>query len=74
MTGLDEFFTKNPDGTYKDLIIKGLSVSGDRANVVLQYKYVQADVSNVGWEENITIIRVGDTWRIQKAVTGYGVN
>ena len=74
MAGLEEFFTRNPEGTYQNLVIKGLSVNGDRAEVVIQYNYVQADVSNVGWEENISVIRVDDTWRIQKANTAYGVN
>ena len=74
LTGFEDFFNQNPDGTYQDLVIKGLSVNGDRANAILQYKYVQADVQNVGWEETITVIRVGDTWRIQKATTAYSVN
>jgi uncharacterized protein (TIGR02246 family) len=68
---LQEFFTKNPAVMHKELTIKRLSINGDNANVIIEYKLEQSSVSNIAQEETITVVRVDDSWRIQKAYIKY---
>lgn len=67
-----KYFTDYPRNNVQDLQIFDISVSGDKAKVLMQHTQTLGPKPNMKNDSNLTIVRVDGTWRIEKAFITYG--
>jgi hypothetical protein len=67
-----EYFTECPGNNIEHIRIFEISISGDKAKVLIQYTQTLGHKPNMKSDSDLTIVRVNDTWRIEKAFITYG--